>query len=298
MLKILSENECFSEPCTLVLGGFDGLHLGHRALLDCAKKFQRPIGISTMIGGKGSALFTREERRFLFERAGIFFAIEFEWTSRFQNTSAEEFLKELFLRVKPEAIVCGEDFRFGKGALGTPSLLKESAPCPVYIVETVKEPIGERGRRKKISSSACKKYLERGDLLKLNACLEARGNFFDSAYFVQGTVEHGREEGRKYGFPTLNLSAPEEKLLPPDGVYGGFAATERGNFPSIVNFGPRPTFSVFEKKIEAHLLGFRGDLYGTLVRVYPTKFLRPIQKFESIEALKNQLQIDLERVCK
>ncbi len=290
-MLILKEGDKIAEPCTLLLGGFDGLHLGHRALLERAKK-GLPVAITTIFGGKGSALFTKREREFLFDCAKIDYLIEWEFTNEFQNLSAEEFCKLLFLRVDPEIIVCGEDFRFGRGAKGNSALLKELAPCPVEVVPAVK-----RTEDGKIATSSCKEHLLKGELSLLNACLETE-NFYESAYFILGEVEHGRAEGRKYGFPTLNLAVPSHKLLPPDGVYGGWTATERGNFPSIINFGARPTFGVGERKIEAHLVGFEGDLYGRTVRVYPTEFLRPIQRFSSPEELQIQLQKDKERFCK
>lgn len=299
MLKILQNGERIESPCVLVLGGFDGLHLGHRALLNRAQQTELPVAITTILGGKGASLFTKEEREFLFLRAGIGFAIEFFYTSEFQNLPAEEFCKELFLRANAKKLICGEDFRFGKGALGTPALLKALAPCPLETVPPVcSDYLSAAGEGfQKISTSACKEHLKKGEIALLNACLETK-DFYGSAYFVQGEVEHGREEGRKYGFPTANLSAPAGKLLPPDGVYGGLAATEKGNFPAIVNFGARPTFGVAERKIEAHLIGFSGDLYKETVRVYPIEFLRGIEKFSSPEALKIQLEKDKERVCK
>ena len=189
-------------------------------------------------------------------------------------------------------VVCGEDFRFGRGALGTPQLLREYAK-DVLVQETVCLPSGEGGR--KISTSSCKALLEAGDLSGLNALLQT-DDFYGSAYFVQGTVEHGREVGRTYGFPTLNLSVPGDKLLPPDGVYGGLASTPQGNFPTIVNFGPRPTFGVLERKIEAYLDGFSGDIYGATVRIYPMEFYRGIQKFSDADALRMQLNKDIERL--
>lgn len=300
MLKILTGEERWESPCALLLGGFDGLHLGHRALLDRAGRRGGQTGITTIFGGKGSALFTREEREFLFARAGISFCIELEFTDSFQNTTAEQFLQSLFARVRPELIVCGEDFRFGRGAYGTPALLERMAPCPVEIVRAVKFDFlpaeSETARMRKISTSACKRYLERGELRLLNACFKTE-DFYGSAYFVQGAVEHGRQEGRKYGFPTLNLSVPEGKLLPPDGVYGGLVSCSQGNYPSIINIGARPTFGISERKIEAHLMGFEGDLYGEEVRVYPTEYLRPIERFASSEELKRQLQRDKEKFC-
>lgn len=292
-----SFGERFSTPCALVLGGFDGLHLGHRRLLFEAEKTGLPVVLTAMYGAKGKQLFTRAEREFVFAEAGVFAACSVPFTEQLQATSAEEFLGAVFRTIPAEAIVCGEDFRFGKGAEGTADLLRRTAGCPVLVVKTVKYLAEEGGRARKISTSACKTYLKAGDLPRLNACLCPREEDFSAgAYFVQGAVEHGRGVGRTYGFPTLNLSVPPEKLLPPDGVYGGLCATAEGNFPCILNIGARPTFGVEERKLEAYLQGFSGDLYGETVRVYPTEFFRPICKFSSPEALKEQLERDKGRL--
>ncbi len=293
MLTVLKEGETFPGPCALVFGGFDGLHLGHRALLGIAAQSGLPVGVTSVLGGKGKELFTREEREYVFSQNGVRFALEFPFTEALKNTSAEEFLHGVFGRLNVKYAVCGEDFRFGRNAEGTAELLKTLAPCPVTVGKTVKY-LGESGRARKFSSTACKELLKRGELSRLNACLYSRAEeFFGCAYFIGGKVEHGRKVGRSYGFPTLNLGVPQSKLLPPDGVYRGLCQTPAGNFPTIVNIGSRPTFRVEERKIEAYLDGFSGDLYGAYVRVYPTEFLRPIEKFPSAEALKEQLLRDV-----
>lgn len=301
MSDFLNTDARSEEPCALLFGGFDGLHLGHRALLDRAKKSGLPVGITSIFGGKGKELFTKSEREFLFARNGLRFLLEFPFTEAFKETSAEDFLRAIFSRLDVRLAVCGEDFRFGKGAAGTPALLKASAPCPVAVMPVVRSDYmraeTEGARMRKISATVCKKHLKAGEIALLNSCLSGEGvAFCDSAYFVAGTVEHGRQVGRQYGFPTLNLSVPEEKLLPPDGVYGGLAATPAGDFPTVVNIGARPTFGVKERKIEAYLLGFSGDLYGAAVRVYPISFFRPIEKFSSAQALQEQLARDVARL--
>lgn len=279
----------------LLLGGFDGLHAGHRVLLSEAERSGLPVAVTTMFGGKGKSLFTREERRFLFRRAGIVRVIEIELTDTVRETPPDAFLKGVFSELDAGLAVCGEDFRFGKDAAGTPELLKELAPCPVTVQKTVKYLAEESGRLRKISTTVCKKYLAKGELALLNGCLRPQGTeLCGGAYFVQGIVEHGRQVGRTYGFPTLNLGVPADKLLPPDGVYFGICETPRGDFPTVVNIGSRPTFGVKERKIEAYLDGFSGDLYGAAVRVYPLRFMRPIRKFPSAEALKEQLQRDIQ----
>ncbi len=282
---------------SLVLGGFDGLHLGHRTLLAAAKQRGLPILLTTMFGGKGKVLFTRRERRKIFSEAGVDVLCEIDLDETLRAMPAAEFATKLFSRFRIGAVYCGEDFRFGKDALGTPDLLKTYTDRPVTVLGTVKYLAPESGRTRKFSATACKNYLKAGDLPRLNACLSSEGEALGSgAYFVQGIVEHGREVGRTYGFPTLNLTPPPEKLLPPDGVYGGMCETPYGNFPTIVNIGARPTFGVEGRKIEAYLDGFSGDLYGASVRIYPTEFFRSIQKFSGADALRIQLQKDIARL--
>ena len=270
------------KPCALLMGGFDGLHTGHRALLKAAKDAGLPVCITTILGLKSGALFTKEERKYIFKQAGIDDVFEYSFTEEFKNLSAEGFLEMLFQKIRAKAVFCGEDFRFGQGALGTPELLKKLAPCPVTVLPLL-EKEGE-----KVSVTLIKRLLQAGDIHAVNELL--------GSYFMQGRVERGRQVGRTYGFPTLNLSVPEEKLLPPDGGYGGFVVTPKGTYQSIINIGSRPTFDVTERKLEAHLLDFSGDLYGAIVRVSLTSFLRPIERFSSKEMLKEQLQRDIRQV--
>ncbi len=272
----------YETPCALVLGGFDGLHAGHMKLLAAAKETGLPVVLTTIYGGKGRQLFTREERRVVFARAGVSAVCEISFGEETRAMPAAAFAEKLFSLVAARAVLCGEDFRFGRDAAGTPELLGRYAKCEVSTLPVV------RTGGEKISASMMKELLGRGDLRAARAL--AYG------YFIQGAVEHGRAVGRSYGFPTLNLSAPPEKLLPPDGVYGGYAETPRGNYPCIVNVGARPTFGVEERKVEAYLDGFSGDLYGETVRIYPEEFFRGIQKFGSAEALTAQLRRDIERL--
>ena len=295
--NVRPQRERFDFPVALVLGGFDGLHIGHRHLLAEAQKTGLPVALTTMFGGKGKVLFTQKERREIFERAGVSCLCEIDLDGTLRKLSAEDFCGTVFSLFDVRAAFCGEDFRFGRDALGTPALLKRLAPCPVTVCKTVKYRFGDSGRGRKFSASACKRFLKAGDISALNACHFAKnGDFYDGAYFIKGEVEHGRQVGRTYGFPTLNLSVPAEKLLPPDGVYGGLCRTPKGNFPTIVNIGSRPTFGIGERKIEAYLDGFSGDLYGADVAVYPTEFYRGIEKFASAEDLKSQLQRDIARL--
>ena len=276
-MLILQSGEGFPKPCALLMGGFDGLHLGHGALVEAAKGTKLPVGIMTLLGLKGGSLFTRQERELIFDRAGIDFVLELNF-EKIKEILAEDFLKGI---LPVTAVFCGEDFRFGKDALGTPELIKRFADV------TVQKTVCTGGE--KISASRCKSLLANGDMVALNALLM-------HPYFLQGVVEHGRQTGRTYGFPTLNLTVPSSKLAPKEGVYGGYVETPKGEYPAIIHLGARPTFGLIESKLEAHLVGFSGDLYGATVRVYPTKFLRPVTRFSSVEELKKQLEKDIKEV--
>lgn len=284
MLKTIYFDNYRNTSCALMLGGFDGLHTGHLTLLDAAQKTGLPVAVTSISGNKrGGDVFTLPERQYIYRKNGISIDIEINFTDETKNTTAQDFLRRLFAEVNAGAVFCGEDFRFGKGALGTPQLLKALAPCPVTVLP-LKTENGE-----KVAVSAVKEFLARGDLPAANRLLSG-------GYFLQGVVEHGRQVGRTYGFPTLNLSYPAGKYPVREGVYGGYAETPCGTFGAIVNFGARPTFGVEEKKAEAYLQGFSGDLYGAEVRLYPTEFYRPITKFENAAALRAQLEEDIGRL--
>ena len=269
MLTVLGEQAVLRRPCALLLGAFDGFHIGHRTLLDAAKQTGLPVAALTIMGGKqGGSLFLPAERRVVLHRLGAAYTLEYTFTEQFRETPAVHFLAALFSRICAGAVFCGEDFRFGAGAEGTPDLLKRMAPCPVAVL-----PLKEAGGEK-VSSSRIKRLLADADMAGANALLCV-------PYFIQGTVEHGRHVG---------------KTFPREGVYGGRAETPAGEFPAIVNIGARPTFGVQEKKIEAYLDGFSGNLYGETVRLFPEEYYRPTTAFPSAEALKEQLARDIARL--
>lgn len=280
----LSFGERYPAPCALLLGGFDGLHVGHATLLRHAKLSGFPVGLTSIAGGKkGGDLFTFPEREYIYAHEGIKFAIEIPFTERIKNMSANQFLQTLFGNVCVKRVYCGEDFKFGAGAEGDAELLKKLSPCPVEVL-----PIYETGGEK-VAVSTVKKMLAEGDVRHANELL-------CNPYFIHGTVEHGRGAGRTFGFPTLNLELPRKKFPVLDGVYGGYAETVRGRYRAVVNIGARPTFGIEQKIVEAHLLGFDGDLYDTEAMIFLTEYLRPIRTFAGEEELKAQLKKDIARL--
>lgn len=284
MLKIFKADENFSykEECVFILGGFDGVHLGHQKLIERAKSFGLPVGILTISGAKGEGeLFTLAERERIFTSAGIDFVVEAAFSDSFKAMSAEDFISVVLNHIRVKAFVCGEDFRFGFGAAGDGALIARRTGLPVYI-----EPIALDGD-KKISTGAIKKFIAEGNIEKANSLL-AYG------FSLSGAVVHGRAEGRKMGFPTVNMVYPEGKAILRSGVYGSSLYIDGKRYNGITNLGGAPTFGVEYVLLETYIDGFNGDMYGKYITIYPAFFMRDIKKFSSAEELKNQLGADIQ----
>ena len=268
--------------CVMLLGGFDGLHVGHRLLLARAKEYGLPVGVMTIVGGKDGQLFTFSEREKIFESAGVDFAIEFSF-DEIKELSAQAFVELLERRFMPSAYVCGEDFRFGKGAEGTAQGLQEMTNAKVDVLPLL-ELEGE-----KVSSSVIKKLLANGEIEKANRLL-------GDSFCLSGTVITGKRLGRSIGFPTANLLYPKEKFHLPYGVYKTQVSVDGERYFGITNFGPQPTFDGTHVYVETHIVGFSGDVYGQKLTVEFLQKIREIRRFESVEELRKQLQNDLENI--
>lgn len=269
--------------CVMLLGGFDGLHAGHKTLIAKAKEYALPIGAMTIVGGKaGNSLFTQEERRILFQRAGVDFLFELPF-SEIKALSDKEFARLLEERFSPKAFVCGEDFRFGYKAQGTPETLASATQVRVERLELLKI------NGEKISSTKIKDYLADGEVEKANALL-------GEEFFLLGEVYEDRQVGRTIGFPTANIRYPEGKFPLKKGVYETRITVDGKEYKGITNYGARPTFNNEDTLTETYLDGFNGDLYGRRLQVRFIRYLRGIEKFNSAEALKNQLTEDIRRV--
>lgn len=271
------------EGVALLLGGFDGLHLGHRYLLSRAKQSGLPVGIMTIFGGKDTqSLFTESERRDIFLRNGVDFVFELPF-SEIKALSPEEFLKILQEKFLIKRFICGEDFRFGLKAAGTPAYIKEWGQVCVetYPLVTVD---GE-----KVSSTSIKKALSLGEMERANLLLE-------EDFFLRGEVVKDRQVGRTIGFPTANIFYPKEKFPLKIGVYETETEVDGKTYRGITNYGARPTFDDETVVTETYLDGFEGELYGRTLTVKFKRFLRDIQKFERVELLQKQLETDIGRV--
>lgn len=285
MLKTVRLTEQFQsqQGAAMLLGGFDGLHVGHRQLLSCAKASGFPVGLMTIVGGKEeNSLFTFAEREEIFREAGADFVFELPF-AEIKDLSPQAFLRLLEEEFSPNLYVCGEDFRFGAKAVGTPKLLKESTHVRVEMLSLVQMD-GE-----KVSSSRIKSLLENGEVGAVNDLLT-------HPFFVMGEVYADRKIGRTIGFPTANIRYPKGKYPLKIGVYETRVCVDGRTYKGITNYGARPTFADETVVTETYLDGFTGDLYGKTLRVEFIRRLRGVVKFDSVDALQKQLMKDIERV--
>ncbi len=267
----------------MLLGGFDGLHLGHKKLMARAREYALPIGVMTIVGGKEEkSLFTFREREEIFRAQGADFAFELPFLE-IKDLSPQAFVELLMKEFQPKAFICGDDFKFGKGASGDSQTLKAVGQVCVEVEQLV------TARGEKISSSSIKKYLAGGEVERANELL-------GEEFFLVGEVVKDRGVGKTLGFPTANIPYPSEKFQIKKGVYETRVCVAEKEYKGITNYGNRPTFGDDRVITETYLDGFDGELYGKTLKVKFVRFLRDIQTFESANALKKRLEEDIRRV--
>ena len=297
MLEIVNYNkDKYEFPSLLVLGCFDALHAGHIELLKKAKLQAKinglDLGVMMFESGKdGKLVYTFEERVKLLEAYNVKFVLKIDYNEEFRKTTAAEFLKTLEEKLNIKGLMSGKDFRFGAGAKGKSSTLKnyaEDEENGVWYTAVKDVMFGEQ----KISTSLIKSMLESADIIAANRLLTRN-------YSVTGTVINGANRGKKLlGFPTMNISYPENKAEVRYGVYAVQCNINDVLYRGIANYGARPTFGELKPVLEVYLDGFEGQNYGEKITVEFTDYIRDIQKFDSVEELTVQLEHDLQFVKK
>jgi riboflavin kinase/FMN adenylyltransferase len=285
MLKtvLLTTENTSCKGAVMLLGGFDGLHIGHKTLLAKARSFGLPVGVMTIVGGKESeSLFTFAEREVAFAKNGIDFVFELPF-AEIRDMTPIAFMQRLEEEFSPFAFVCGEDFRFGKNAVGSAKNIKDYTRVRVEIEELLKKD------GQKISTTDIKSYIKEGQIEEANALL-------GEPFFLMGTVKRDRGVGKTLGFPTANISYPSGKFPLKKGVYETRVRIDGKEYRCITNYGARPTFGDENVVTETYIDGFSGDLYGKTLTVRFARYLRDIKKFNGIEELQAQLQEDIRRV--
>lgn len=294
-MRILTPTDAIYAPAAIALGNFDGIHRGHRRVID--PMLAVTLGKSTVVSfdphpkefftGRRQPLLTPiDEKASYLESLGVEQLILIPFDHALAQLSPRVFVEEVLLnQIKTCWISVGKNFCFGHQRAGTTADLKAIATehaVPVHLADL--ETCGDE----RVSSSAIRTALGEGDLPKANRLL-------GRPYSIRGVVVKGQQLGRTIGFPTANLDVSSRKCLPQQGVY--YVQVSRSEyagqlFPGVMNLGRRPTVNGIQQTLEVHLLDWSGDLYGQTLTLHLERFLRPEQKFDSLDALKSQIQAD------
>ena len=271
----------------IALGTFDGIHQGHRAVIDSIKDYNR-IAVTfkkppkSVLSGKQELIMTPEDKHQSLLDYGVkqVFMPEF---SEFKDMSAKEFLDTLLKKYNPKAIACGFNYRFGKGASGDTQFLKNycnQKGIDLFISDAVKKD------EEIVSSSKIRELISLGEVEKAN-------EFIYGGFGFSSEVIHGDHRGRTIGFPTINQIYPVCLVEAKFGVYATEVIIDGNKFRAITNLGYRPTFKTPIITAETYIPHFVGDLYGRSLRIKLLKFLREEKKFQNTTELKSAIKQDV-----
>jgi len=285
----------------LTVGIFDGVHLGHRYLIEGMVKRAREkallAGAVTFDPHPHEILFphepilylnTLEERIRFLGALGLDFLVVISFTPQMACTTAEAFIRSLHDHLRPRGIWVGQGFVFGYRREGDVSQLRVLGSQLGFEVHLV-EPL--RVREEPVSSSKIRVLISEG---RVEEAAESLGRYPT----ITRQVILGAGRGKELGFPTANLEVPEKRVIPADGVYAVRVQWGDENHPAVANVGTRPTFGEGKRLVEAHILDFEGDLYGEELRLEFIERLRPERRFASVEELVSQMQLDVSQARK
>ncbi len=276
----------------VALGFFDGVHEGHKAVINAAVKYSRenniPAVVWTFINSpKKTALSItdNDERKALFEAQGVDILIAFPFSEDVKGLTKDEFVNTVLKDcLNAEKVFCGFNYSFGAGGKGTPEELKKLCESQGIFVE-ISDEISVQDET--VSSTKIREYIE-------NGFPEKAGRLLGRPYSINGTVSHGKKLGRTLGFPTANIKIGENKVIPKDGVYFTVTEFEGKRFYGITNIGTNPTVEDTQRRAENFIFDFDGDLYGKEIKIEFLKYIRGEKKFDSVETLAKQVKKDIE----
>jgi len=283
----------------IAIGNFDGLHLGHQAVIGRAVDIARQQGYAAAVltfrqhprsvlcpESPPVLLLPPDEKVRRIEQMGVDVLLCLDFTPELAERSPEQFIDPFLCKqLKVSQVVVGHNFRFGKERRGTPDLLQAKGPklgFQVTIIPPVQ--IGDQI----VSSTNIRRLLRQGRVREASV-------FLNREYEITGEVIPGDGRGKRLGFPTANL-AVESELIPANGVYAAWAVHQGRRYAAMVNIGRRPTFPGANEAIEVHLIGFEGDLYGEPLDIHFVDRVRCEQSFTGIDELREQLSRDREQV--
>ena len=292
------------ERTVITIGAYDGLHIGHQAVIAQVRElaatraarsavvtFDRHPATIVRPESAPKLLTDHDQRLELFETTGIDAAVVLPFDERQSHEAPLAFVERVLVKsLRTECVVVGDDFHFGRNREGNVSLLQDLGRTYGFVVEPIHLVNRTDGVDEPVSSTAIRRALAG---CNVQLATELLGRPFEA----RGVVVEGDQRGRLLGFPTANVEVSNRVCVPADGVYAGWYERADGEIhPCAINLGRRPTFyeHADSSLLEAHLLDFAGDLYGETARIRFTDFLRSERKFDGIDALVTQLNLDIE----
>jgi len=304
-VKVYNSIEEFStsNKTAVTTGTFDGVHTGHKVIIDQLKRAAEKIGgesvILTFFPHPRMVLYpddsdlrllnTINERIKMLEKSGIDHLIVHPFSKEFSRLSSTEFVRDILVnQLNVATLVIGYDHHFGRNREGSFKHLQELAPLYDFKVEEIS---AQEIQQVNISSTKVRTSLLNGEILAAN-------QFLGYNYFIKGTVVDGEKTGRTIGFPTANIKINEwYKLIPTNGVYAVKVNIEGNIFNGMLNIGNRPTLNENDTStIEVNIFNFDKEIYGQEIEIEFFERIRDEQKFDNITALKEQLKIDKEQI--
>jgi riboflavin kinase/FMN adenylyltransferase len=286
-VTLLPDVDPQSGPRSVAIGTFDGVHLGHREVIRGSGTVLTfdPHPLSVIHPEATPKLLnTFEVKRDLIAGLGVEELVVIPFDRSFSEKSAEQFVNDVLIAgLDAERVSVGENFRFGKGAKGTEELLRSHAEFETRVTPLV-EVEGET-----VSSTQIRGLVAAGEVKEASA-------FLGGPFLFEGEVVEGDKRGRELGMPTANLVPQDAFVCPGHGVYAAWAQVSGSQFAAAVNVGVRPTFATGRGLlVEAHLIGFDADIYGQTLRIAFLERLRGERAFESVDALVEQMNRDVEQ---
>ena len=284
------------EGCAVALGNFDGFHYGHRHIVSTAVAKAAESGTKCAVwtftelaktgGVKIPFITSREEKLDLLASSGADYAV-LEDFSAVRDMSADDFINRILLgSLSCSFVVCGFNFRFGRGAEGDTGMLKTKLAAhgvETFVLDPVAVTLG--GEKVVVSSTAIRAFIAEGDM-------ESAAVMLGRPFFIGGMVVDGKHLGRTIGMPTVNQNFPDGHIIPKCGVYASRVSIDSVMYRAVTNIGSRPTVGGDFINAETHIFSYDGDLYGRNLRVYLCKFLRGEKKFSSVSELADAIRAD------